>query len=75
MLYVILYNVVVYTANNFVFIDVMVGFEQTSYRLSELRNSEEICINSNSPGISAEFEIHVKSNLTSEFRYWKQSMM
>ena len=73
MLYVILYNVVVYTAkkkyNNFVFIDVMVGFEQTSYRISELRNSEEICINSNSSGIPAEFEIIVKTNLTSKLRY------
>ena len=58
-----------YTANNFVFIDVMVGFEHTSYRIFELRNSEEICINSNSPGISAQFEINVKTNLTSEFRY------
>ena len=51
------------------FIDVMVGFEQTSYRISELTNSEEICINGNSSGIPAEFEIIVKTNLTSEFRY------
>ena len=54
------------------FIDVMVGFEQTSYRISELRNIGEICINSNSSGISAEFEINVKiKNLTGEFTYWK----
>ena len=51
------------------FIDVMVGFELTSYTISELRNSEEICINSNSSGISAKFEINIKTNLTSEFRY------
>ena len=44
----------------FAFIDVMVGFTQTSYRISELRNSTEICINSNPSGISAEFEINVK---------------
>ena len=55
----------------FVFIDVMVSFEQTSYRISELRNYEEICINSDSSGISAEFEINVKTNLTGEFTYWK----
>ena len=57
------------------FIDVKVGFELTSYTISELRNSEEICINSDSPGISAEFEINVKTNLTSEFRHWNQSMV
>ena len=50
----------------------MVGFEQTSYRISELRNIGEICVNSNSSGISAEFEINVKiKNLTGEFTYWK----
>ena len=59
----------------FVFIDVMVGFTQTSYRISELRNSTEICINSNPLGISVEFEINVNTNLTSEFRYCKQFMM
>ena len=78
MLYVI-YNVVMYTAkkkyNIFVFIDVMVGFELTSYRISEMRNSEEICINGNSSGIPAEFEINIKTNLTSKFRYWNQSMV
>ena len=51
------------------FIDVKVGFELTSYTISESRNSEEICINSSTSGIPAEFEINVKTNLTSEFRY------
>ena len=67
--YTLLCSCVIYSINNFVFIDVMVGFEQTSYKISELRNSEKICINSNSSGIPAEFEINIKTNLTSEFRY------
>ena len=46
-----------------------VGYEQTSYTISELNNSVEICVQSTSPGISAEYDIIVQTqHVTSELK-------
>ena len=46
-----------------------VGYEQTSYTISELNNSVEICVHSTSPGISAEYDIIVQTqHVTSELK-------
>ena len=51
-----------------------VGYEQTSYTISELNNSVEICVQSTSPGISAEYDIIVQTqHVTSELKL--QSMI
>ena len=51
-----------------------VGYEQTSYTISELNNSVEICVQSTSPGISAEYDIIVPTqHVTSELKL--QSMI
>ena len=55
-------------------LDVEVGYEQTSYTISELNNSVEICVQSTSPGISAEYDIIVQTqHVTSELKL--QSMI
>ena len=55
-------------------LDVEVGYEQTRYTISELNNSVEICVQSTSPGISAEYDIIVQTqHVTSELKL--QSMI
>ena len=55
-------------------LDVEVGYEQTSYTISELNTSVDICVQSTSPGISAEYDIIVQTqHVTSELKL--QSMI
>ena len=50
-----------------VFLCVRFALEQTVYRISDQSNPVEICVNSDLPGISAEFQIFVKIGIqTSE---------
>ena len=41
--------------------DVMVGYEHTSYTLSEVKDHEELCVTSLSPGIDEMFTINVET--------------
>ena len=45
-------------------LDVRVGYEHTSYTISELRANKEICVTSLSPGIDESFTINIATDST-----------
>ena len=49
-------------------VDVEVGYEQTSYTITDLRQSVEMCVSSKLRGASASFSITIMTTVAGEFQ-------